>query len=177
MLLTEVHVHAVSGALDVRRPALLAEVTGERNAYRFHFGPANVAAWSLAIAVELERGPSVAETLDASPEMFAALNSADRAHPDPQQPDRPGPDADTGSACSTPRLGAGQSAQPLRHHGSALANCKLESISPHPPGSASKSPGRPGCQGPGRPAVANAIRQLAPFPVTRPSLPPREHGP
>ncbi|HET9256830.1 MAG TPA: helix-turn-helix transcriptional regulator [Pseudonocardiaceae bacterium] len=56
----------------------LAELTGERNAYRFHFGPANVSAWSLAIAVELERGPSVAERLDISPTMFAALNSADR---------------------------------------------------------------------------------------------------
>lgn len=56
----------------------LAEVTGERNAYRFHFGPANVAAWSLAIAVELERGPAVAEKLDASLATFAALGSADR---------------------------------------------------------------------------------------------------
>lgn len=55
----------------------LAEATGERNAYRYHFGPANVAAWSLAIAVELERGPSVAETLD-NPETVAALDSADR---------------------------------------------------------------------------------------------------
>lgn len=56
----------------------LAEVTGERNAYRYHFGPANVAAWSLAIAVELERGPSFAETLDTSPAVVAALESADR---------------------------------------------------------------------------------------------------
>lgn len=56
----------------------LAEHTGERNAYQFHFGPANVAAWSLAIAVELQRGPSVASTLDTSPATFAALGSADR---------------------------------------------------------------------------------------------------
>jgi transcriptional regulator with XRE-family HTH domain len=56
----------------------LAEATGERNAYRYHFGPANVAAWSLAIAVELERGPAVAETLDACPATVAALDSADR---------------------------------------------------------------------------------------------------
>jgi transcriptional regulator with XRE-family HTH domain len=56
----------------------LAEITGERNAYRYHFGPANVAAWSLSIAVELERGPSMAETLDASPALLVALNSADR---------------------------------------------------------------------------------------------------
>lgn len=56
----------------------LARATGERNAYRYHFGAANVAAWSLAIAVELERGPSVAQALDASPSVFAALDSADR---------------------------------------------------------------------------------------------------
>lgn len=56
----------------------LAKATGERNAYRYHFGPANVAAWSLAIAVELERGPSVVDSLDASPATLAALASADR---------------------------------------------------------------------------------------------------
>lgn len=56
----------------------LAARTGERNAYRFHFGPANVVAWSLAIAVELERGPSVAEAVDDSPATFTALGSADR---------------------------------------------------------------------------------------------------
>lgn len=56
----------------------LAARTGERNSYQFHFGPANVVAWSLAIAVELRRGPSVAETLDVSPATFAALDSADR---------------------------------------------------------------------------------------------------
>jgi hypothetical protein len=56
----------------------LAEITGERNAYRYHFGPANVDAWSLAIAVELERGPSVAETLDTSPAVFSVLGSANR---------------------------------------------------------------------------------------------------
>jgi transcriptional regulator with XRE-family HTH domain len=56
----------------------LAGRTGERNAYRYHFGPANVTAWSLAIAVELERGPSVAALVDTSPTMFAALDSANR---------------------------------------------------------------------------------------------------
>jgi transcriptional regulator with XRE-family HTH domain len=56
----------------------LAKATGERNAYHYHFGPANVAAWSLAIAVELERGPSVVNSLDASPATLAALESADR---------------------------------------------------------------------------------------------------
>lgn len=53
----------------------LAERTGERNHLNYHFGPANVAAWSLAIAIETQRGPSVAETLDRSPTAFAALDS------------------------------------------------------------------------------------------------------
>lgn len=56
----------------------LAARTGERNAYRFHFGPANVAAWSLAIAVELQRGPAVVDRLDSSATTFAVLGSADR---------------------------------------------------------------------------------------------------
>jgi hypothetical protein len=56
----------------------LAAHTGERNSYRFHFGPANVSAWSLAIAVELERGPDIADKLDTSPALFDALDSADR---------------------------------------------------------------------------------------------------
>ncbi len=56
----------------------LATVTGERNYWNYHFGPANVAAWSLAIAVETERGPSVAESLDRSEASFFALGSADR---------------------------------------------------------------------------------------------------
>lgn len=56
----------------------LAGRTGERNAYRYHFGPANVTAWSLAIAVELDRGPSMAATVDTSPAIFAALDSANR---------------------------------------------------------------------------------------------------
>lgn len=56
----------------------LASRTGERNYWNYHFGPANVAAWSLAVAVETERGPAVAESLDRSPATFAALDSADR---------------------------------------------------------------------------------------------------
>lgn len=56
----------------------LAARTGERNYWNYHFGPANVAAWSLAVAVETERGPAVAETVDRSPATFDALDSADR---------------------------------------------------------------------------------------------------
>jgi hypothetical protein len=69
---------AVDADTHLSEARQLAKVTGERNAYRYHFGPANVAAWSLAIAVELERGPSVAERLDTSPALLAALDSADR---------------------------------------------------------------------------------------------------
>lgn len=43
----------------------LARATGERNTLAWHFGPANVAAWSLAIAVERGDGPGHAERLDA----------------------------------------------------------------------------------------------------------------
>lgn len=39
---------AVDADTHVTQARQLAEVTGERNAYRHHFGPANVAAWSLA---------------------------------------------------------------------------------------------------------------------------------
>jgi len=59
--------------------AELAKATGERNDLNFHFGPANVAAWSLAIGVELERGPDAAERAAADlPRLAAALASADR---------------------------------------------------------------------------------------------------
>jgi transcriptional regulator with XRE-family HTH domain len=56
----------------------LAAFTGERNFMRYHFGPANVGAWRLAVAVETDRGPEEAERLAASPLDLAALGSADR---------------------------------------------------------------------------------------------------
>lgn len=62
----------------LREARELATRTGERNAHLYHFGPANVTAWQLAIAVELDRGPSVAAAVDTSPAMFATLRSADR---------------------------------------------------------------------------------------------------
>jgi transcriptional regulator with XRE-family HTH domain len=64
----------------LQEAAELADATGERNSLRFHFGPTNTAAWSLAIAVELERGPSVAEQLDGDglDARLHALRSADR---------------------------------------------------------------------------------------------------
>ncbi|MPZ65597.1 MAG: helix-turn-helix domain-containing protein [Pseudonocardiaceae bacterium] len=42
----------------ISEAAGLAVHTGERNTLQWHFGPANVAAWSLAIGVETQRGPS-----------------------------------------------------------------------------------------------------------------------
>lgn len=41
----------------------LARFTGERNHMRYHFGPSNVGAWELAVAVETDRGPAAAERL------------------------------------------------------------------------------------------------------------------
>jgi hypothetical protein len=56
----------------------LAERTGERNALWFSFGPANVQAWSLSTAVELERGPAAAERVEGRPGYDQALITADR---------------------------------------------------------------------------------------------------
>lgn len=56
----------------------LARRTGERNALQFSFGPANVQAWSLSIAVELERGPAAAEAVEQTPGYAAGLTTADR---------------------------------------------------------------------------------------------------
>ncbi|MBV9163497.1 MAG: helix-turn-helix domain-containing protein [Pseudonocardiales bacterium] len=57
----------------------LARATGECNDLNYHFGPANVAAWSVAIGVELERGSEAAERAAADVSQWAAvLASADR---------------------------------------------------------------------------------------------------
>ncbi|MGH4024196.1 MAG: helix-turn-helix domain-containing protein [Pseudonocardiaceae bacterium] len=57
----------------------LARHTGECNDLNFHFGPGNVAAWSVAIGVELERGPNAAERVVPDvPQLAAVLGSADR---------------------------------------------------------------------------------------------------
>ncbi|WP_236795168.1 helix-turn-helix transcriptional regulator [Amycolatopsis sp. GM8] len=58
--------------------AEIAEHTGERNALQFTFGPANVRAWSLSIAVELGEGPVRAEQITAISGFDAALTTADR---------------------------------------------------------------------------------------------------
>jgi hypothetical protein len=56
----------------------LAAYTGERNHVRFHFGPANVAAWDLSIAVETDTGPEAAERFAASPIDLSTFGSRDR---------------------------------------------------------------------------------------------------
>ena len=59
--------------------AELANATDECNDLRCHFGPANVTAWSVAIGVELQRGPEAAERAAADiPQLVAVLASADR---------------------------------------------------------------------------------------------------
>ncbi|MGH3772545.1 MAG: helix-turn-helix domain-containing protein [Pseudonocardiaceae bacterium] len=45
----------------------LAAHTGERNHLRYHFGPTNVVAWELSLAVEAGNGPVVAERLVGAP--------------------------------------------------------------------------------------------------------------
>jgi transcriptional regulator with XRE-family HTH domain len=56
----------------------LARHTGEKNRLWFSFGPANVRAWSLSVAVELERGPAMAEQVERTAGYTKGLVAADR---------------------------------------------------------------------------------------------------
>lgn len=56
----------------------LAARTGERNALWFSYGPANVRAWTLSIAVELGKGPAAAERVEKTPGYTEGLTTADR---------------------------------------------------------------------------------------------------
>jgi hypothetical protein len=67
-----------AAATHLQVAAELAERTGERNALQFTFGPANVRAWSLSIAVELGEGPERAETIARTPGYDTDLVAADR---------------------------------------------------------------------------------------------------
>jgi transcriptional regulator with XRE-family HTH domain len=70
-----------SGDADnhLAQAAELANATGECNDLNYHFGSANVAAWSVSIGVELERGPNAAERAAAEvPRLIPVLASADR---------------------------------------------------------------------------------------------------
>lgn len=57
----------------------LAAHTGERNHMRYHFGPTNVAAWELGLAVESGTGPAVAQRLAATPIDLSVFKSRGRA--------------------------------------------------------------------------------------------------
>lgn len=56
----------------------LAAHTGERNFMRYHFGPTNVAAWKLTVAVETCTGPDAAERLATTPIDLRVFDSRDR---------------------------------------------------------------------------------------------------
>ena len=58
--------------------AELAARTGERSTLHYDFGPANVQAWSLSLAVELGTGPECAEQITRRADYDAGLTSADR---------------------------------------------------------------------------------------------------
>ncbi|HEV7651311.1 MAG TPA: helix-turn-helix transcriptional regulator [Actinophytocola sp.] len=62
--------------LDAARE--LADRTGERNTLWFSFGPANVRAWSLSVAVELGEGPGHAEIIEGTPGYDEHLVTGDR---------------------------------------------------------------------------------------------------
>jgi transcriptional regulator with XRE-family HTH domain len=56
----------------------LATHTGERNHMRYHFGPTNVAAWELGLAVEAGAGPAVVQRLAAAPIDLSVFGSKGR---------------------------------------------------------------------------------------------------
>jgi transcriptional regulator with XRE-family HTH domain len=56
----------------------LAAHTGERNHFRYHFGPSNVAAWELSIAVESGTGAEAAERFMAAPVDLSVFGSKAR---------------------------------------------------------------------------------------------------
>ena len=56
----------------------LAAYTGERNHMRYHFGPTNVAAWELGLAVEAGTGPDAAQRLAADPIDLSVFDSKGR---------------------------------------------------------------------------------------------------
>ncbi|HEY2096309.1 MAG TPA: helix-turn-helix transcriptional regulator [Pseudonocardia sp.] len=69
---------ADTAATHLAEARALAARTGERRTLRFDFGPANVAAWDMAIEVERGRGTKRAAALARRRDLFASLPSADR---------------------------------------------------------------------------------------------------
>ncbi len=66
-------------ATHVAEARTLAGHTGERNHLRYHFGPTNVAAWELLVAVEAGTGLVVAERLAAAPIDLSVFGSKYRS--------------------------------------------------------------------------------------------------
>ncbi|MBV8539133.1 MAG: helix-turn-helix transcriptional regulator [Pseudonocardiales bacterium] len=56
----------------------IADRTGERNTMRLHFGPTNVAVWSIGIGAELDDGPAAYDRATAHPINVEALGSVNR---------------------------------------------------------------------------------------------------
>jgi len=65
-------------ATHLEEAGSLAAHTGERNHFRYHFGPSNVAAWELAIAVESGTGAEAAERFTAAPIDLSVFGSKAR---------------------------------------------------------------------------------------------------
>lgn len=65
-------------ATHVAEARSLAAHTGERNHMRYHFGPTNVAAWELSLAVESDTGPDAAERVAAAPIDLSVFGSRSR---------------------------------------------------------------------------------------------------
>jgi transcriptional regulator with XRE-family HTH domain len=84
MLLLTAGLWAAHDGLTEDTAAYLAEArdlamhTGERNHMRFHFGPTNVAAWELGLAVECGTGPDAAERFVNAPIDFSVFASKER---------------------------------------------------------------------------------------------------
>jgi hypothetical protein len=103
--------------------AELANATGECNDLNYHFGSANVAAWSVSIGVELECGPDAAERVTADvPRLVAVLGIGG---PPFWTAPRPGPGMGAGRRRSgrrgDPLPGRGRSDRPARIRNDPIA--------------------------------------------------------
>ncbi|MDQ3760784.1 MAG: helix-turn-helix transcriptional regulator [Actinomycetota bacterium] len=77
--LNNARAHRTADARDhLAEAETIACRTGERNTMRLHFGPTNVAVWSVAIGAELEDGPAAYDRVTAHPINVDALGSANR---------------------------------------------------------------------------------------------------
>ena len=61
------------------RPLRSRRGWGERNGFRQHFGPTNVAAWRVSIGIELGEGVRAYEDATRAPIDVTALGSAERS--------------------------------------------------------------------------------------------------